>query len=206
MHNDLSPVMDNILPSPHLVAALLNLPSVRRGLDPLAQEVESVLPGCGPDTLEALGFLGRLLRRSLQDDAEADGLTAGLNRILSSCPVTYALSGRALDISAARADDEAKLPAFRLALRVAESIQTGEWGRMKQCAGCSCVFYDTSRNGKRVWCSMETCGNRAKVNRWRGKQNASVAQASSEGCECGGQCCCEAHTGELRVAAYGGVR
>ena len=37
-----------------------------------------------------------------------------------------------------------------------------------QCAderGCGVLFIDTSRNHSRQWCSMETCGNRAKAQR-----------------------------------------
>jgi predicted RNA-binding Zn ribbon-like protein len=39
--------------------------------------------------------------------------------------------------------------------------------RIRSCAHDSCVlhFFDTSRNGTRRWCSMATCGNRAKASR-----------------------------------------
>lgn len=37
--------------------------------------------------------------------------------------------------------------------------------RLKRCEGsrCGLLFVDTSRSGRRRWCSMERCGNRAKV-------------------------------------------
>ncbi|MET0713892.1 MAG: CGNR zinc finger domain-containing protein [Mycetocola sp.] len=37
--------------------------------------------------------------------------------------------------------------------------------RLKRCEGsrCSLLFVDTSRSGHRRWCSMDRCGNRAKV-------------------------------------------
>jgi predicted RNA-binding Zn ribbon-like protein len=37
--------------------------------------------------------------------------------------------------------------------------------RLRRCEGsrCSLLFVDTSRSGRRRWCSMERCGNRAKV-------------------------------------------
>jgi predicted RNA-binding Zn ribbon-like protein len=37
--------------------------------------------------------------------------------------------------------------------------------RLKRCEGsrCALLFVDTSRSGRRRWCSMESCGNRAKV-------------------------------------------
>ncbi len=36
---------------------------------------------------------------------------------------------------------------------------------IRKCANpeCQLYFYDTSRVGKRRWCSMAACGNRAKV-------------------------------------------
>jgi predicted RNA-binding Zn ribbon-like protein len=39
--------------------------------------------------------------------------------------------------------------------------------RIRGCAHETCVlhFFDTSRNGTRRWCSMATCGNRAKASR-----------------------------------------
>jgi predicted RNA-binding Zn ribbon-like protein len=48
--------------------------------------------------------------------------------------------------------------------------------RLKRCEGsrCALLFVDTSRSGRRRWCSMERCGNRAKVaaHRRRRKENA----------------------------------
>ncbi len=41
--------------------------------------------------------------------------------------------------------------------------------RVRSCASDSCalIFVDTSRPGKRRWCSMEACGNRAKTKGYR---------------------------------------
>lgn len=42
-------------------------------------------------------------------------------------------------------------------------------GRLRMCGeeqSCSWVFVDESRNGKRRWCSMKDCGNRAKARRF----------------------------------------
>jgi predicted RNA-binding Zn ribbon-like protein len=43
--------------------------------------------------------------------------------------------------------------------------------RVRECAGedCGALFLDTSRPGTRRWCSMDTCGNRAKKSTFRGK-------------------------------------
>lgn len=62
-------------------------------------------------------------------------------------------------------------PAWRAAwIAAADLVRlVGERGeRVRKCANPECVlwFDDVSKNGRRRWCSMETCGNRAKVNRY----------------------------------------
>jgi hypothetical protein len=43
------------------------------------------------------------------------------------------------------------------------------WSRFRVCndSGCSSVFYDRSKNRTGKWCSMSSCGNRAKVRAFR---------------------------------------
>jgi predicted RNA-binding Zn ribbon-like protein len=50
---------------------------------------------------------------------------------------------------------------------VAGLLTSAELDRVGQCADdrCGWLFLDTSRNRSRRWCSMEGCGNRAKVRR-----------------------------------------
>ncbi len=52
---------------------------------------------------------------------------------------------------------------------VAETAARGDWARLKLCAATDCrwAFYDTSRNGRGRWCSMEVCGNRHKTRTYR---------------------------------------
>ena len=47
-----------------------------------------------------------------------------------------------------------------------------ELSRTKRCAGMECgwLFFDTTKNGRRRWCEMRVCGNRAKVRAARAKQ------------------------------------
>lgn len=50
--------------------------------------------------------------------------------------------------------------------------------QVKECEddrGCGYLFLDVSRNRSRRWCSMESCGNRAKVRRHRQKQQGQDA-------------------------------
>src|SRR3990172_8847813 len=53
----------------------------------------------------------------------------------------------------------------------ADALVNGEMARVRRCADprCARVFFDGSRNGKRRWCEMATCGNRAKAARHRRK-------------------------------------
>jgi predicted RNA-binding Zn ribbon-like protein len=49
--------------------------------------------------------------------------------------------------------------------------------RLRQCGAGDCylVFVDTSRSGRRRWCSMERCGNRAKVASFRNRHRQEKA-------------------------------
>lgn len=49
----------------------------------------------------------------------------------------------------------------------ADLLTSGELARVRQCAldSCAWLFVDRSRNGRRKWCDMQTCGNRAKARR-----------------------------------------
>lgn len=50
----------------------------------------------------------------------------------------------------------------------------GTWEHLKLCADddCRAVFYDRSKNHSGRWCSMGSCGNRAKVRAFRERQKA----------------------------------
>ena len=57
----------------------------------------------------------------------------------------------------------------------ADLLTTDTLERVGQCAddrGCGYLFVDTSRNRSRRWCSMESCGNRAKVRRHYHRQRS----------------------------------
>ena len=48
----------------------------------------------------------------------------------------------------------------------------GPVDRIGECPACGWLFLDTSRNGRRRWCSMATCGSRDKANRYYKKAKA----------------------------------
>jgi predicted RNA-binding Zn ribbon-like protein len=51
-------------------------------------------------------------------------------------------------------------------------VSKNDLERVKQCEGdpCGWLFFDTSRNRSRRWCSMADCGNRAKARRFHQKE------------------------------------
>jgi len=53
----------------------------------------------------------------------------------------------------------------------ADALILGELSRVRRCADprCQRVFFDNTKNGRRRWCDMATCGNRAKAARHREK-------------------------------------
>ena len=62
----------------------------------------------------------------------------------------------------------------RLADPLVLEIGAGRTDRVRICANDTCrwLFYDESRAGRRRWCDMASCGNRAKAARHRARQKA----------------------------------
>lgn len=60
-----------------------------------------------------------------------------------------------------------------LARSMAEFLITAEFKYLRRCANtdsCVLVFYDTTKNHRRQWCSNSMCGNRYKVAEFRRRQ------------------------------------
>ncbi|MGL4960673.1 MAG: CGNR zinc finger domain-containing protein [Inquilinus sp.] len=94
---------------------------------------------------EALGLL--FLRA-------ANGLSAG----------PLELCRTRLELNAVQWQDAEAVAAF-LAMLSVEAFFTLPDDRLRSCPRCGWLFVDTSRGGKRRWCSMRTCGNREKASR-----------------------------------------
>ena len=46
--------------------------------------------------------------------------------------------------------------------------------RIRKCKNCILHFYDTSKKGTRLWCSMSLCGNRSKVAAYARRRRAAA--------------------------------
>lgn len=63
---------------------------------------------------------------------------------------------------------------WRIADSAAEMLTTDDLARLRECSGedCGWLFLDISKNSRRQWCDMQTCGNLAKVRRFRRRQSS----------------------------------
>lgn len=97
--------------------------------------------------------------------ADLERLNAALPEALSHLRLEP--RGRELVWTWAAADDPLEAPLWPVVRSAAELLTSEEWRRVRECGGgaCTWLFLDHSRNRSRRWCSMETCGNRAKARR-----------------------------------------
>jgi predicted RNA-binding Zn ribbon-like protein len=77
-------------------------------------------------------------------------------------------------VARARVDGDLELawerdPLSELAVAALDLLRSGRLDRLKACEGCPWLFLDTSRNGSRRWCSMDDCGSRSKMRRYRAR-------------------------------------
>jgi predicted RNA-binding Zn ribbon-like protein len=70
----------------------------------------------------------------------------------------------------------------RIADPIVRALGTGRDDRIRECANDTCqwLFYDESRTGRRRWCDMATCGNRAKARRHRERQKAATSRGTAK--------------------------
>ncbi|WP_266384019.1 CGNR zinc finger domain-containing protein [Streptomyces canus] len=92
-----------------------------------------------------------------------------LGEWLAAAPLVLTVA--ASDGSAALAPADPRPLLSRVAAAVADSLIAGTWMRLKACeaADCHWAYYDRSPAGRGRWCSMQVCGARAKMRRYRGK-------------------------------------
>jgi predicted RNA-binding Zn ribbon-like protein len=149
-----------LLPDFDAVVAWANLAGIASPSDPIGVAER--------DAVRTLGFVRRLraaLRSSLDPTIADPGALDAVNRVLGEAPgVLHAEPsfGR-IGVSLV-----ASTPAAQLRLDIAAAtvdIFRHDRRRVRRCAGPTCVllFLDVSKSGRRRWCDMAVCGNRAKV-------------------------------------------
>jgi predicted RNA-binding Zn ribbon-like protein len=160
-----------------LVQAFINSVDLEDGIEEFAT-VESLrawvathVPSTGNAVSEADRLGAIRLREALRNVVE-HGITgeAGreLQQELNTIPLILRVDTGGLPELVARQDDLDAVIAKVLAA-VYQAMIDGTWNRLKICRNdvCRWAFYDASKNGSGVWCSMATCGSKAKARAYR---------------------------------------
>lgn len=102
------------------------------------------------------------------DGGDDDEQLRGIESLAADLPLRWTLTGD----PHVTADGAADRVLGDVVWAVAMARRDGIWHRLRLCPASDCgeAFYDGSRSGTRRWCSMEVCGNRAKVQAFRERQ------------------------------------
>lgn len=111
----------------------------------------------------------------LQGAPSPGASTAVLNRWAAVAPVRLSLDGGAVRRDGTRSEGLASV-----ARNAVELFGGDDAGLLRECGrpGCTQVYVDRSRGGRREWCSMRTCGNRVKAAQFRARHRGASATAS----------------------------
>jgi predicted RNA-binding Zn ribbon-like protein len=137
----------------------------------VAVDVLSVPPAVRPEELGSAVTLRDALRRSMAAAVAGNPLSVRdvetLNSYAADEPPIVALSpqGGMLRI----ATDPVRCALAAIA-RDGIAVVALRGRDVRRCEGCDAYFIDDSRGRRRRWCSMERCGNRAKVASYRSRR------------------------------------
>lgn len=130
----------------------------------------------------AIRAIRETFRRGLERWSRTGGVSRGLivelNRLLGLDPQRLLVTrgtGRSVDVRAVSLGSPNARLQGAVARSALELISRGDHRRLRHCANPVCVlqFYDTSKAGRRRWCSMETCGARSKMRSYYTRKRSS---------------------------------
>ena len=167
-----------------LVERLTSLDTAARWLaDAAVVPDATVIAGLGRSTAASDAALERLVtaRTALRDVAHAVAHEEApprraideVNRALASRErLELVASDDGVRLGHSHVGDAIDDVLARIAEPIVREIGNGHDDRIRICANDTCrwIFYDESRAGRRRWCDMATCGNRAKAQRHRARQ------------------------------------
>ena len=122
------------------------------------------------------GEIRRLVDACSLQSTIPDGTIFAVNRMLEASHTTVRLTivPEGLRLVEHEAGDSVLTILAPLALAASRLVTTAEPSRIRRCAAQQCTnwFVDTSKGGRRRWCSMARCGNRAKAAKHRRKRSS----------------------------------
>ncbi|GAA3805755.1 CGNR zinc finger domain-containing protein [Streptomyces coacervatus] len=154
-----------------LVESLVNTLDIESGADSLDTAEGRARFGLAADELPRARELRESLRAALLAHAghQPHREVTPLGDLLAKAPLVLTVDEQ--DGSAALAPADVRPLLSRIAAAVAEALVAGTWTRLKACEAVTChwAYYDRSPAGRGRWCSMQVCGARAKMRRYRAK-------------------------------------
>jgi predicted RNA-binding Zn ribbon-like protein len=120
---------------------------------------------------DARSLIERLIRDGTSGVLGAD-VVDEVNTMLAAAAVLVTASAGAPHLSIA-SHDPTRSVAVQAMINAVELLRD-QPGRVRSCDDDRCVlwFFDTSKSRQRRWCTMDRCGNRAKVRRHYAKTRA----------------------------------
>ncbi|MFF4118670.1 CGNR zinc finger domain-containing protein [Streptomyces sp. NPDC001714] len=154
-----------------LVEALVNTLDLESGADALDTADGRARLGITEAGLSPARALRESLRAALLAHAgyPPHREVTPLGELLAQAPLHVAVDPADGSATLAPADPAPLLS--RVAAAVATAAIEGTWTRLKACEADTChwAYYDRSPAGRGRWCSMQVCGAREKMRRYRAK-------------------------------------
>jgi predicted RNA-binding Zn ribbon-like protein len=154
-----------------LIESLVNTLDIESGADALDTEDGRARLGLTERELPDARELRESLRVTLLAHAghPPHREVTPLGTLLAAAPLLVDVDAR--DGSARLAPAAGGPLLSRVAAAIAEALVAGTWTRLKACEAPTChwAYYDRSPAGRGRWCSMQVCGARAKMRRYRAK-------------------------------------
>ena len=121
--------------------------------------------------LETRERIRRLLLANNGEPVDREDLEA-LDRLAGEAAVTARFGSDGMRLEPRAAGTLGALG--RILSVIGEAMAEGNWTRLKACSSHTCqwAFFDRSKNHSAHWCSMQTCGNRAKARQFRERRRA----------------------------------
>ena len=159
--------------------------------EPIEAEVEALrLPGPASDRAltrirRVRAALREIVTASVEGRPAAERAIDAVNRVMLARQRFILVCGPQGALDHRHEGDAIEDVLARLAERVARQVISPDADRLRICASDTCdwVFYDTSRTGRRRWCDMNTCGNRAKAARHRARAREATVEPAAAGTE-----------------------
>ncbi|MBO0931530.1 CGNR zinc finger domain-containing protein [Fibrella aquatilis] len=82
------------------------------------------------------------------------------------CERGFSIQGNKLAMTLERSEKQLMQPVWSFSLSAYDLLTTRDQQLVKQCGACGWFFLDETKNHRRKWCDMQTCGTNQKARRY----------------------------------------